>query len=512
MTPITLTGTTLPLTGLTAIADGAPVMLGRAGIARMRAGEHALSEALGRGDGIYGTTSMVGAFKDSGVADDDRPKYALRLLRSHLLGTGAWLPRRLVRAAMATRLNTLLTGHTGAGIHLAESLAALLNAGITPAVPEYGSIGCADVGLMSHIGASLLGEGVAFGPDGGTPLPAATLLARSGLRPMVPGPKDVMSVLSSNALGVAGVALVTADLRARLPLLLHVFVLGAAGFGAFGIPWETARQTGMEAESRVARFLQGLTRPGDWTPRRNLQDPLSFRCMPQIAGALVVALDRVEATLAHSLAHADDNPVLLDGRAMTSGASLPLALAVDAQALVIALCHYARSALGRILALCREDLSGLPRNLTLDPGRQVAFGAATKLAADLTTAILRESTPASLYQIPVANGFEDEASYLPSVARALGLQTTLLSPLIALEAMAGRQAIHLSGARPTDGPGALLTELQCDVPLLDDSGAVSDAVHRTEAVLDRFAARFTAAPPAEFRFPPPPSFQESAHA
>nr|WP_275943807.1 aromatic amino acid lyase [Gluconacetobacter aggeris] len=499
------------MTRLTAIADGAPVTLGPDGIARLRMGERALHEALARGDGIYGTTSMVGAFKDHGVTDDDRPKYALRLLRSHLLGTGSYLPRRVVRAAMAIRLNTLLTGHAGASLYLATALADLLNAGITPAVPEYGSIGCADVGLMSHIGATLLGEGLAFAPEDGPALPSATLLARFELKPMVPGPKDVMSVLSSNALGVAGVALAAADLRGRLPLLLHVFVLAAAGFGAFGIPWETARLDGLRDEARIARYLQGLTSPGDWTPRRNLQDPLSFRCMPQIAGALVAALDRVEATLAHSIAHADDNPILFDGRAMTSGASLPLALALDAQALVIALCHYARSTLGRILASCREDLSGLPRNLTLDPGRQVAFGAATKLAADLTTAILRESTPASLYQIPVANGFEDEASYLPSVARALGVQMDLLSPLIALEAMAARQAIRLSDARPTGSPGALLAELDRHVPLLDDSGAVSDAVHRTEDILVRFATRLADPLPADLAFPPPP-FQENARA
>lgn len=511
MTSIFLSGQAVPLAQLIAIADGAQVQLGAEGIDRLRAGECALNEALARGDGIYGTTSMVGAFKDNSVRDDDRPKYALRLLRSHLLGTGAYLPRRVVRAAMAIRLNTLLTGHAGASLYLATALADLLNAGITPAVPEYGSIGCADVGLMSHIGAALLGEGMAFSADGGAAVPSASLLERFGLRPMGPGPKDVMSVLSSNALGVAGVALATAELRQRLPLLLNVFILAAAGFGAFSIPWETARLDGLESEARVARYLQDLATPQDWTSRRNLQDPLSFRCMPQIAGALLTALDRVELTLAHNIAHADDNPILVGGRALTSGASLPLALALDAQALVIALCHYARSTLGRILASCREDMSGLACNLTLDPGRQVAFGAATKLAADLTTAILRESTPASLYQIPVANGFEDEASYLPSVARALGQQAELLSPLVALEAMAARQALHLSGDRPGGSPGALLAELERTVSLLDDTVAVSDAVHGTENVLARFSAHLAATTGAELAFPPP-SFQENANA
>ncbi|MBO1359917.1 aromatic amino acid lyase [Acetobacter sacchari] len=512
MTAITLTGTTLPLSDLIAVADGAYVKLGGDGVARLLAGQRSLERALDRGDGIYGTTSMVGAFKDSRVSGDERPKYALRLLRSHLLGTGPHMPRRVVRTAMTARLNGLLTGHTGASVHLAHALAALLNAGITPVVPEYGSIGCADVGLMSHIGATLLGEGDAYGPDHEQPESAAALLTRFSLAPIDPGPKDVMTVLSSNALGVAGVAIAVADLRARLPLLLSVFTLSAAGFGAFGAPWETARLTGTETETRVACFLQSLCCESDWTPRRNLQDPLSFRCMPQIGGGLLCALDRAEETLAHNLSHADDNPILLDGRAMTSGASLPLALALDAQSLVLALCHYVRGALGRILALCREDLSGLPRNLTLEPGRQVAFGAATKLAADLTTSILRESTPTSLYQIPVANGFEDEASYLPSVARALTTQISLLTPLLALEAMAARQAIHLSDARPSGSPGALLHALKQETPLLDDSGPVSDALRSTETVLDRFARAYAETPPDAFRFPPPAARESSTDA
>ncbi|KXV01431.1 hypothetical protein AD929_06945 [Gluconobacter potus] len=496
MNDITLTGRTLPLADLVSIADGRQVRLSDAGLEQVRAGQTALGDALARGDGVYGTTSMVGAFKDAVVTPEDRPHHTLRLMRSHQLGMGAPLPVRTVRAAMAIRLNGILSGHTGASPDLARALARLLNTGITPVVPEYGSIGCADVGLMGHVGAVLMGEGEAFGPDG-TQQATAALLEESGIAPLVPGPKDMMTVLSSNALGVAGVALIVAEVRARLPLWLGVYTVSCAGFGAFRIPWEAARRTGMPTEQRIARFLERVSGDGGWTPRRNLQDPLSFRCMPQIGGAFLSALERVETSLAYSFSHCDDNPILLDGRALTSGASLPLSLALDAQAFVLALCHYVRGVLGRILALCRNDLSGLSRNLTFEPGRQVAFGAATKLAADLATSILRESTPASLYQVPVANGFEDEASYLPSIARALRLQCTLLEPLVALEAMAGRQAVRLSGAMPEGLPGAIISALAQDVPWLDDSHAVGDVVQATEAVL------------AAFPLPPAPEFNSS---
>ncbi|KON65847.1 histidine ammonia-lyase [Komagataeibacter europaeus] len=442
---IILTGHALCLTDVARIADGARVILSPEGLERAAAGHAVLLGGMQGGSEIYGTTSMVGAFKDCDIPADDGTAYARRLLRSHALGVGPDFGVRTVRAAMAIRINGILSGQTGASPALATALCNLLNARITPVVRMYGSIGCADVGLMSHVGQVLLGEGNVTTPEHEGVEPALSALRRHGLSPVVPGPKDMMTILSSNALSVATAALAVSDLRASLPLGLGVYALACAGFAAFRTPWQAAHANGTVAEKRVSAFLMHATRKDDWNSRGHIQDPLSFRCLPQIAGALLSALLRAQAALDHAFNHCDDNPLVVDGQILTSGASLPLELTLDIQMLSQAVAHYARGSMGRILVMCRDDLSGLPRNLTLLAGHDIAFGAATKLAADLTMRIMREGTPASLYQVPVANGVEDEATNLSLIGQALELQTALLQRLIAQEAVTAFQAVHLSG-------------------------------------------------------------------
>ena len=448
-TDVVLTGHDLCLAQVAAIADGAPVILSAEGMERMAASHAVLLELLAEGGEVYGTTSMVGAFKDRDIPTDDTTAYARRLLRSHALGSGPAFAVREVRAAMAIRLNGLLSGQTGASPALAVALRDLLNAGITPVVRIYGSIGCADVGLMSHIGKALLGDGDVMVPGYDTPQPAMAMLRRHGLSPFVPGPKDIMTVLSSNALSVATVALAVMELRQALPVSLGVYGLSCAGFGAFRAPWQAARANGTPAERRVATFVMQAMDDDAWVSRGHIQDPLCFRCLPQTGGALLSALLRVDAALRHAFNHCDDNPLLVGDEILTSGGSLPLELTLDVQMLLQAVAHYARGSMGRILTLCRDDLSGLPRNLTLHAGYDIAFGAATKLAVDLGTRILREAAPASLYQVPVANGVEDEASYLPMAGRALELQIGLLRRLVAQEAVTAFQAVHLAGNEST---------------------------------------------------------------
>ncbi|MCE2576611.1 aromatic amino acid lyase [Komagataeibacter sp. FNDCR2] len=444
-TDVVLTGHDLCLTQIARIADGACVTLSAEGMKRMAASHATLLSLLAEGSEVYGTTSMVGAFKDCDIPTDDPTAYARRLLRSHALGSGPAFDVREVRAAMAIRLNGLLSGQTGASPALARALRDLLNARITPVVRIYGSIGCADVGLMSHIGKALLGDGDVMVPGHDAPQPAMAMLRRHGLSPLVPGPKDIMTVLSSNALSVATVALSVTELRRTLPVSLGVYGLSCAGFGAFRAPWQAALGNGTMAERRVAAFVAQAMRGDAWVSRGHIHDPLCFRCLPQTGGALLAALLRVETALHHAFNHCDDNPLLVGGEILTSGGSLLLELTLDVQMLLQAVAHYARGSMGRILTLCRDDLSGLPRNLTLHVGYDIAFGAATKLAVDLGTRILREAAPASLYQVPVANGVEDEASYLPMAGRALELQVNLLHRLVAQEAVTAFQAVHLSG-------------------------------------------------------------------
>lgn len=443
-----LDGHTLSLDLLHRIAVGqGRIVLDERMLHRVADCRAALLAAIKAGQPVYGTTTLVGAFKDRTVDPQEIDSYNRRLMNSHHLGIGEPQDETIVRAAIAVRINTAMTGSAGASPALLTALCELLNAGITPLVREYGSIGCADVGLMAQIGSVLMGGGEVIRPGCLAPghiVPGADALAQAGLPPFLPGPKDAMVLISSNALTMASVALSVGNLRRAFFAAFAAYGVSCAGFGAFRTPWLAACRIGSDAESRVAAFFIESFREDQWVSRGNIQDPLSFRCMPQIAGAAVAALEHVEAVLAHSLNASDDNPIVAGEDILPSGGSLPLELTLAVESLMLAVAHLGRAAFNRILVMCRDDISGLPRNLTPLDGSVIAFGAATKQAADLCVTLLHESMPVSIYQTTVANGIEDEATNLPLVARKLRRQADLFGKLIAHEAVVAAQSLWLS--------------------------------------------------------------------
>ncbi len=482
-----LDGRTLSLDLLYRIAIGqGRIALDEAVLEQVGLCRAVLLDAIESGQAVYGTTTLVGSFKDRAVDPREIDSFNQRLMNSHHLGIGEPQDERIVRAALAVRLNTAMTGAAGASLSLLTALRDLLNAGITPLVREYGSIGCADVGLMAQIGSVLMGGGEVI--RHGRITPAAEALALAGLLPVKPGPKDAMVLISSNALTIASVALSVGGLRRAFFAAFAAYGLSCAGFGAFRTPWLAAARIGSDSERRAAVFFLESFRDDQWISRGNIQDPLSFRCMPQIAGAALSALERAEAVLEHALNSSDDNPVVTDNDVLTSGGSLPLELTLAVESLMLAVAHLGRAAFNRILVMCRDDISGLPRNLTPHDGSVIAFGAATKQAADLCVTLLHESMPVSIYQTTVANGIEDEATNLPLVARKLKRQADLFGKLIAHEAVVAMQSVWLSQIPTTlDGlAGEAARRIEAVVAPVDDLRLLSmDFISAERSLLDR---------------------------
>jgi histidine ammonia-lyase len=143
----------------------------------------------------------------------------------------------------------------------------------------------------------------------------------------------------------------------------------------------------------------------------------------------------------------DDNPVVIGDEVYASGGSLPLQLTLSIEKLMLAVAHLGRALFNRVVMLCRDDITGLPRNLAPPHGAAIGFGAATKLAADLFLTLMDEASPSSLHPTTVANGLEDEATNLPIIGRKLARQIDALGKLIAFESVAGLQGVRLRGNR-----------------------------------------------------------------
>ncbi len=277
---------------------------------------------------VYGVSTGFGALATRHIGHDLRGRLQRNIVRSHAAGLGPRVEREVVRALMFLRLKTVASGHTGVRPEVARTMAAVLNAGITPVVHEYGSLGCSgDLAPLSHCALALMGEGDAEGPDG-TVRPAAELLAAHGITPVELREKEGLALLNGTdgMLGMLVMALAdleqlykTADITAALSLeaLLGTDKVLRPELHAIRPhlgPGRGRRQHAGRAEGlRAGRPLPG--RRGPPRPGRLLR-----ALRPQVAGAGRDTLAHARLVAERELAAAVDNPVVLsDGRVESNG-------------------------------------------------------------------------------------------------------------------------------------------------------------------------------------------------
>src|SRR5579875_2950406 len=510
--PVLITGTDLDPAALEAIArDRAPVQIDPAARTRMAESAAILERAAASGRPIYGVTTGLGSRVTDTVAPHESSGYPLRTIRGRATGVGEPLARELVRAAIAVRVNGLCTGGSGARPTLADGLAALLNAGVHPAIPRSGSIGASDLCLMAHVGLALIGEGRA--ELDGEWMDTGDALARSGLGAVPLGPRDGLAICSSSAIAIGTATLALRDARVCLDAAQVSAALSMEGFRASLTPLDPRVVAARPAPGQAwaAAGLRALLQGGALTeverPRR-LQDPLSFRCASQVHGAMHTALDALQAALAPELVGAADNPlVLAPGEAgetpdaepeilSTGNFSSPaLALALDAVA--IACTQVAHAIAERQARLKETRLSGLPANLVeVDPDRAASrSGVAplSKTASALVLEIRHLAAPVSILQAVTADGVEDDATGALQGALRLREQLTRLRLLVALELLVAVQAVDISqpprtadgagGPRLGGGTGEAHRAVREVVPPLREDRALGPEVERLDRVL-----------------------------
>ena len=448
---VRLTGRDLDPPSLTAIARrGARVEIDSGARARMQASAAVVDRAARAGQPVYGVTTGLGSRVLEPVDGTRAAEFSLRTLRGRAMGVGEPLARELTRAAMAVRLNGLCAGGAGAGIAVADGLAALLNAGVHPRIPRSGSVGASDLCLLAHVGLALIGEGEA--EVGGEVLPSALALRRAGLAPVTLGPKDGLAICSSSAVSAGVAALALVDAQACLDAAQVAAALSMEGFRANLSPLDprVTRARPAPGQEWSAAGLRALLAGGELSEpgrARRLQDPLSFRCASQIHGAMRSGLDLLEAALAPELTGAADNPLVIesDGEILSTGNFHVPALALALDAVAIAVAQTAATIAERPARLMTERLSGLPANLA--PGGAPRSGVAplTKTALALTVEIRHLAAPLAIQATVGADGVEDDSTGATQAALRVCDQLERLRLLIALELLVAAQAVELAG-------------------------------------------------------------------
>jgi histidine ammonia-lyase len=382
------------------------------------------------------------------VAPEHAAGQAARIVRGRATAVGEPLPAAAVRATLLARLNGLCAGGAGVSPAVADTLAAMLNAGVHPVVPRTGSIGAGDLCLLAHVALVVLGEGEA--DVDGTRLAGAEALGRAGIALPAVGPGDGLALCNASSVS-AGVAALAADAADRLLDAVQIAAaLSMEGFRAAATPIDAdvAGAHPAPGQEWEAAGLRELLRGGsllDAGASRRLQDPLSFRCASHVHGALRWALDVLATAVLAALNGAGDNPLVLGTGTVVSTGNFhtpALALALDTAAIAIA--QTAGPAAERPARLATERLSDLPANLTRRGEGRSGIAPLLKTAQAITVEIRHLAAPLALDPRFGADGVEDDSTNAAAGALRLQAQLELLGRLIALELVCAAQAVDLA--------------------------------------------------------------------
>ncbi len=453
--PVTVGTGPLSIEQVVAVARrDAPVVLAAESLAEVRR-TRAVIEALADDTlAHYGVSTGFGALATKHIPVQRRTQLQRSLIRSHAAGAGPEVEREVVRALMLLRISTLATGRTGIREETLAAYIAMLNAGITPVVHEYGSLGCSgDLAPLAHCALALMGEGSVRERDGRL-VDTAAALAAAGLAPVELREKEGLALINGTdgMLGMLCLAIhdlralvTTADVAAAMSVegLLGTDDVFAADLHALRPqPGQALSAQNMRAVLRDSPIRESHRDPAACT---RVQDAYSLRCAPQVAGAVRDTLDHAARVAASELASAVDNPVVtLDGRVESNGNfhGAPVAYVLDFLAIVAAdLASISERRTDRFLDVARNH--GLPPFLADDPGVDSGLMIAQYTQAAMVSEMKRLAAPASVDSIPSSAMQEDHVSMGWSAARKLRRSVDALAHVLAIELVVAARGIQL---------------------------------------------------------------------
>jgi len=443
----------------------------------------AFVDRLADGDAlVYGITTGVGKLKDVRIPPDERRALQLNLLRSHAGGLGPAMSAAETRAMWCCLAASLARGHSGVRPAVVRLLVECLNRGVTPVVPEWGSLGASgDLIPLAHAALVLVGEGEAW--HDGRRLAGAAALAAAGLVPVVLETKEGLALLNGThqMAGVGALLLADAVATARLADVTGCMSLEALmGTNSAADPRIHALRAhpGQVAAAANVRRLTGESEIiASHADCHRVQDAYSLRCLPQVHGATREACTFARSILARELASVTDNPLVFpdDEQVLTGGNfhGQPLALAFDA--LAIALGYLAGIAERRIDRLVNPLVSELPAFLAADAGLESGYMLAQVQAAALASEVKVLAHPASADSIPTSGNQED---FVPMGAAAVRKCREVLQrvrAVLAIEAVCAAQALDCRAPLlPGRGSAAAHAALRRRIPRLAGDRVIRD--------------------------------------
>lgn len=475
---VELSGDGLTVEEVVAVArHGARACVPDEALQRIRRARDVVERVFARGDVVYGLNTGLGALARVRIPLNELEQFAFRTVADQTSSYGKRLPNEVVRAMMVTRANGMAKAGVGVRKELLLQMVEALNRSVHPVVRHLGSVGQGDLSEMADIGKVMIGQG--WAELEGEVLPGGAALERAGLEPIELAPKEALAMISANGVTLGRGALVLADVADLVDAFQMAAGLSLEGYaGNLSIIHPEATRLRphagqLTAAGRLRELLKGsyLWQLGS---ARNLQDPLSFRCVPQTHGALYDVLSYARGTIEIEFNSAGDNPlVAVEDEAILSVGNfdvIGLAMAFDLLRLGVA--EVAQVANERMQKLLWRHFSGLPTGLAAGEGPTGGLDPLGRLCAALAAEARFLANPVSLdYRGQVAEGVEDHASMAPLAVRRTFELVSLAHQIVAIELVVAAQAVDLRGS-PRLGAGtwrAYETVRECVPRLVDET-------------------------------------------
>ena len=497
----------LTLADVVAIArEGAPVAVPDGVLREVSKGRAIVEHLAESPEPAYGISTGFGALAIVSIPPARRRALQSSLIRSHAASTGALMPREVVRAMMTLRLKTLGSGLTGVRPEVVTTLAAMLNAGITPAVREYGSLGCSgDLAPLAHVALAAMGEGDVLVEDGVLAVdadspesdtqPAADALTAAGIAPLVYTEKEGLALINGTdgMLGMLALALTDLDDLLRLADITAAMtveaVLGTDRVFAADLAQLRPQLGQGDSAANLRRLLAGSPIMASHRHDRVhlVQDAYSLRCAPAVAGAARDTVAHARTVAERELASTIDNPVVLpDGRVESNGNfhGAPVGYVLDF--LAIAVADVASMAERRVdKTLDRSRNQGLPPFLAHEVGVDSGYMIAQYAAAGIVATLKRLAVPASVDSIPSSAMQEDHVSMGWAAALKLRQGIDGLRRVLAIELLTAGRALDLRAPlQPAAGTGAALAALREAVPGPGPDAFVGEQIEDAVALVE----------------------------
>ena len=424
---------------------------------RIADGRARLLELLERGERIYGVNTGVGGNIGISLPPEDM-ELLHNLVRYLGCATGQPLPNDVVRAATLLRIATFAGGTSAVRNELVDGLAALLNRGVTPVVPRYGSVGASgDLMPSAYIARVLVGMGEA--EVKGRRMPALEALESVGLRPLLFAPKEALALINGTTVMTAAAALVWVDARNVLRALLGAIALAVEAMQAPDLPFHAWVQElkGHPGQIAVAAFLREMLEGSGYTSASSGQSCYSLRCVPQGLGQVWEALEDSRAPLEREINSANDNPLIdPESGAMYKAGNFyggHMARLLDTWKIdFAAMANWSNS----LMALLVDDRfnGGLPANLTPVPGVNSGFKGLQLSVTSLACAVRQMAGPSSIHSLPTEQYNQDVVSLGMHAAVTAMDALECVRHATAMLLLTTAQAVDLRGGAEKLGKGS----------------------------------------------------------